>query len=91
MGTLYSQSERDYKEIDIHSKNEFFREVLELSKEHKIGADNIIEGLKVLELRRQNDLYVSNGDIHDEQMAGLGEEFQNISSAINNIAENIKN
>jgi len=64
--------------------------VKELAKKHKLTTTEIINGLKVLELQRRNDLFVANGDIHDEQIAGIGEEFQGISSSLREIAEAIE-
>jgi hypothetical protein len=37
---------------------------------------------ELLETRRRNDLTKDNGDIHDEQMAGIGDELTKISDAI---------
>jgi len=34
--------------------NHFFKEAIALAKEHKVGIDNVIKGLEVLALRRQN-------------------------------------
>ncbi|HHD80446.1 MAG TPA: hypothetical protein ENK99_02395 [Campylobacterales bacterium] len=90
MGTLYNQPPRDYTKITISDKNHFFEEVKALSKKHKMTTDEIINGLKILELRRRNDLFVNNGDIYDEQIAGIGHEFQDISSSLREIAESIK-
>ena len=90
MGTLYHQDPRKYQEITTDNKKYFFEEVKELAKKHKLTTTEIINGLKVLELQRRNDLFVANGDIHDEQIAGIGEEFQGISSSLREIAEAIE-
>ena len=91
MGTLYSQEPRKYWNITTSNANSFFEEIKELSKKHKMTTSEIIDGLQVLELRRKNDLYVSNGDIHDEQIAGIGQEFQEIASSLREISESIGN
>ena len=65
-------------------------EVKELAKKHKMTETEILNGLKVLELKRKNDLFVANGDIHDEQIAGIGKELQEISSSLGEIAYSIK-
>ena len=91
MGTLYDQQPRKYRDVDMDQCNYFFDDVKTLMKKHKMTNQDIISGLKVLELRRQNDLFVSNGDIHDEQMGGIGKELSEISSSLRGIAEEIDN
>jgi len=91
MGTLYEQPPREYSKIITSETNYFFEEIKELSKKHKMTTTEIIDGLKLLELRRKNDLYVSNGDIYDVQIAGIGQEFQKIASSLTEISESIEN
>ncbi len=91
MGTLYTQAVRKDEEIYGEAIDNFFEKVLRLAKKHNIKEQDIIEGLKVLELKRKNNLFRNNGDIHDEQMAGMGKEIQSISTALENIAEAINN
>ena len=90
MGTLHNQAPRDHKINDIKAINDFFKEISKLATKHKMSNENIIEGLKVLELRRENNLYVANGDTHDEQMSGIGDEIAKISFAIKDLAEAIQ-
>ena len=40
-------------------------------------------------MERANSLYVANGDIHDEQMAGIGELLSELNSSISEIAESL--
>ena len=90
MGTLYDQLERKHLKVTKEDTNDFFEEVQELAKKHKMTETDIINGLKVLELKRKNDLFVANGDTYDEQIAGIGQEFQNISSSLREISEAIE-
>ncbi|MDZ7817414.1 MAG: hypothetical protein U5K55_01860 [Aliarcobacter sp.] len=89
MGTLYTQELRMTYDLDMEQCNEFFDDVQTLTKSHKMTNQEIIEGLKVLELRRKNDLFVNNGDIYDEQIAGIGKELSKISSSLKEITEEI--
>lgn len=69
MGTLFNQSprlEREYYELGS------INDIKELAEKTNLSFDQVVNALHFLELRRKNDLYVSNGDIHDEQMAGIG-------------------
>jgi len=91
MGTLYNQQEREYRNINKNEAGIFFEDMLSLAKQYKLTNQEVISGLKVLELRRQNNLYVNNGDIHDEQMSGIGKELSGVSSSLDAIAESITN
>ncbi|WP_324172285.1 hypothetical protein [Sulfurimonas sp.] len=90
MGTLYDQEPRDYKRVEISRVNYFLDEVSELATKYKMERKDIIEAFKAVELARQNDLYVANGDIHDEQMAGIGQAVQEIGERLHQIADAIE-
>ncbi len=90
MGTLYDQKPRTIRNITRLDEDYFFEEIIELSKKYKMTHQDVINGLKVLELKRRNDLFVDNADIYDEQIAGIGQEFQKISSALDSIASAIE-
>lgn len=82
MGTLTSQEPRDYKEISLKALEHEIEEVLSLAKKHKIEAASVIEIKRVMEMRRKNDLYVFNGDVHDEQMKGIGELLESTNDSL---------
>lgn len=82
MGTLQNQKPREAKRYYDNDINNFFEEVKEKANKYKMTTSEIIEGYKVLEVRRRNDLLHANGDIHDEQMSGFGEIFQEIANAL---------
>ena len=44
-----------------------------------------------MELKRKNDLYVNNGNIHDEQMSGIGKELSKLCSSLDDAVEEINN
>ncbi len=87
MGTLYNQQAR--QKHDSYDINVFLDKVTEISKKYKMEKKDVISSFKTLEIRRQNDLYLSNGDIYDEQMSGIGQEIKSISSALQEIAQSI--
>lgn len=82
MGTLFNQPERRFLRVSRDHLDSYLRDIVSLSKKHDISVSDAIAATRVLEIERQNDLYVSNGDIFDEQMAGLGELLEKISSSI---------
>lgn len=82
MGTLFNQPKRKYQSISSDHLDSFIQDIASLSKKHGISVSDAIAAARVLELSRQNDLYVSNGDIFDEQIAGIGELLEKMSSAI---------
>ena len=82
MGTLLEQPVRRDQE---YSENIEIEKVKTLSYKHEISIQETIDILKFLEMKRQNDLYQANGDIHDEQMAGLGELLTSLNQNIESI------
>lgn len=88
MGTLFNQPERNYRKIDNKDIDAFLQNSLELAKKYKISIGDVINATKLLELERRNDLYVSNGDIFDEQMSGIGELLQKLISYLENKSNN---
>lgn len=82
MGTLYDQDPRDYRRIDENYIDSFLGMAVKMSKKHKISVAEVISAASALELRRKNDLAVDNGNIFDEQMAGIGHILKDIDASI---------
>ena len=87
MGTLYDQPPREMKSVSLQNVEYFLQDVATLAKKHKLEKTDIIEVYKLMELSRKNDLFVANGDIHDEQMAGIGNILSSIQNSLQEIAE----
>ena len=88
MGTLFDQDERDYRRINKGDIEAFLLDSLELAKKHKVSITDVIKAANVLQLERRNDLFVSNGDIFDEQMAGVGELLKELINSLENKSNN---
>lgn len=78
MGTLFEQPNREHCFINEDNINDFFTEVKRVSEQFKMSKTDVIQGFKVLELCRRNELYLNNGDAFDEQMTGFGELFKEL-------------
>jgi hypothetical protein len=87
MGTLFHQNPRKYRHVGNAELKAFLEDAIRLSQELKIPVSDVIQARKVLELERQNSLYVDNGDAFDEQMGGIGRAVQGLTSAIENISQ----
>lgn len=73
MGTLLNQKERDYLHLDEVDINQRIIHLKAIAKKHKISLENVLTLMSTLEQERSTNLYVANGDIKDEQLAGFGE------------------
>jgi hypothetical protein len=62
----FIKGEKMKTQIETMDKDEFFKEVIALAAKYKIGVDNVLQGLKVLELRRLNDIKLQNSDSNDK-------------------------
>ena len=67
------QEPRNFNTVDFEVLCDITNDLNELCLEAGISMDQAIRIYELAELRRRNNLYVINGDIHDEQMAGFGE------------------
>jgi hypothetical protein len=88
MSTLFDQPQRKFYTVNFSEIDEFLSSASKLSKKHGISITEVIAAKTALELERRNDLYAANGDAFDEQIAGIGELLQALSSAIESLREN---
>lgn len=81
---LPSRESKRYYETDIEL---FFGQIKDIAEKYKLRSEDVIEGLKVLEMRRRNDLLFADGDLHDLQMAGIGQILEQVVDALLAISE----
>ena len=75
MGTLTNQPERK----QMHTRDQVpdrLQYYMRIAKENQVSLSDVLKVKELLELERRNNLYVANGDIHDEQLAGFGKLFE---------------
>lgn len=83
MGTLFNQSVRNgFYCYDVESITFEIGKIERIVEKTGFTIPQVIEVCKMLEMRRQNDLYKANGDIFDEQMAGFGEIARDLAYSI---------
>lgn len=87
MGTLFQQPERKALYINQKEVKNLLDDALELSKNYKVPLETILKAYEIKEMERRNNLYKSNGDTFDEQMAGFGEILEKIAESLSNISE----
>ena len=86
MGTLFKQDPRKSFNVSKSDVEEFLEEVKTVARESNINIPDVIETYRVLENRRRNNLYHYNGDVFDEQIAGIGEIFKDFVEHIESIS-----
>lgn len=62
MGTLHNQPERKSLRITEESVNEAIHDIETIAEYNELSFDQVLSVINMLELRRQNDLYVRNND-----------------------------
>jgi len=82
MGTLFNQPERNRFTIRNKDLLDSIETLKELAEKSGISLDQAIKIAEIKQLERGNDLFASNGDIHDEQLAGFGEILEKIATAL---------
>lgn len=82
MGTLGNQTERNQYRTNSETLSYFLEDAADLAKKHKISIEAVISAKHALELERQNNIAVQNGDYTDEQAGGIGDILSRIASAL---------
>jgi hypothetical protein len=72
MGTLFEQPERDEEHNTGFTADEMIIEIKRVMGVHGLSMDQSLRFFELLENKRRNQLYVNNGNILDEQLAGFG-------------------
>lgn len=90
MGTLFNQPVRQRVPVTEANLTNFIESLKKMAKQTGLSIDQIIKAAEIKEKERANDLYVSNGDIHDEQMAGIGELLNGINTNLERLAKAIE-
>lgn len=76
MGTLFNQEPRRNHKFSQENFDDYMDLIKYGQSQHKLTIDQSIEVCRLLEMRRANNLSWDNGDIHDEQLMGIGELMQ---------------
>lgn len=87
MGILFEQTARNFVCVNKAKVLDLINDIKAVSKESKLSIDQVISIWQIAEKERQNSLYVHNGDIFDEQMAGFGELIRNMAWGLTEISE----
>ena len=80
MGTLYDQPPRDHHHVTGEQVAATLRFCKQLAHDEEVALADVITIAAVMERTRSNNLYAQNGDCHDEQIAGIGQELANIGA-----------
>ena len=73
MGTLFDQKPRNRNSINDNIIIREINEIEQISIETGWTVENILKLKEIHEMERANNLYIDNGDAHDEQIADIGE------------------
>jgi len=82
MGTLEHQPPRNPRTIDLQQLDNLLSDASEVASNHSVSIEVVISAKHALELERQNDLKVADGDAKDEQLSGFGSLLTDISLSL---------
>ncbi len=82
MGTLFSQSERERLPVEDGALSDYVGFIKQTARDHDVSFADVVEAARVLEMARQNELHVRNGDAWDEQIAGIGEILSRLADSL---------
>lgn len=72
MGTLFKQPNREYKPIGKEEMEDLYQMVIEFSEEKELSFEQALKIVEILEKEKATNAYITDRDVHDEQMAGFG-------------------
>jgi len=78
MGTLFEQPPRGLKSVNLEHIEAEVEYLIDIADKHDVDLKDVISVANLLEKRREITAYIQNGDIHDEQMGGLGKILINL-------------
>lgn len=73
MGTLFNQQPRKYHHTQDYDIDIICTEIMHIKSTYGMSHNEAIDVLRIAENRRTSNIFVANGDIKDEQLAGFGE------------------
>ena len=79
MGTLQDQPIRNRHSISYHDIKARAEQVRDIAHELGISHQAASTTFLAIVINRFTSAYIDNGDVHDEQMAGIGELFQRLN------------
>lgn len=82
MGTLLKPDDRSQY---LYKEDPEIKDIKDLSKKHGLTILETIEILKFLEIKRENSLFLANGNAHDDQMQGIGELLTSLNKNIKSL------
>lgn len=82
MGTVFQQPMREYAPVTKNTLLDLKDQLSEFAKEGNMSFKDAVSLYHAAELARANDLFVANGDIFDEQMAGMAKILDNMEESI---------
>ena len=85
MGTIYDQPVRQSLTVSTHDLEAKITSYRLVAGKTQCPFEMVVAIADICERERTNNLYQHNGDVHDEQMAGIAELLKDLVSAINNI------
>jgi hypothetical protein len=91
MGTLQHQDVRNWHSITDKDIIDYSEMVIKISTKTNLSIDQVIKIAEIKQSERRNNLYVTNGDIHDEQMSGIGALLEQIDSSLEKLADAVSN
>lgn len=90
MGTLFDQPVRELHPVSLMDLKEIASIVKQLSKETGVTIDQAIKMFEIEEYSKRTTAMMMDGNIHDEQMAGLGELIKSFVDKVDFIANQIE-
>lgn len=91
MGTLFEQKPRSSFSVDEKEVKNHISSIKRIATSNNLTFDQVLRVYENLEHKRQNDVFVNNGDIHDEQMSGIGELLNTTNEKLGCLFETIEN
>lgn len=86
MGTLEKQPPRNYHGIENKDVINIIDQAIINADEYNVSVADALKALEIAAYERRTTAIISNGDIWDEQIAGIGKLIDNVGKELARIA-----
>lgn len=90
MGTLFDQPVRELHPVSLMNLKEIVSIVKQLAKESGLTIDQTIKIFEIEEYSKRTSAMILDGNVHDEQMAGIGELIKSFIDKVEFIGNQIE-
>lgn len=90
MGTLFNQPVREIRPVSLSDLKETHSIIKQFAKDTGVTIDQAIKIFEIEEYNKRTAVMILDGNVHDEQMAGMGQLLKSFIDKVDFIAKQLE-